>query len=202
VCFNPERARKDEADREAILAALDEQLRRGDRSLVGNKGCRKYLKAGRSHFDIDWEKADPEARLDGLWVLQTDLDIKPAEVALKYKELWQVEALFRQVKSVLETRPVCHQRDDTIRGHVFCSFLALVLLKELEARMRARGSGYEWARLRQDLDALEEIRMEAAGREVLVRSIPRGAAGRALQAAGVALGPAVRFVDEAMNGAA
>jgi hypothetical protein len=202
VCFNPERARKDEADREAILAALDEQLRRGDKSLVGNKGYRKYLKAGRSHFDIDWEKAESEARFDGLWVLQTDLEIESAEVALKYKELWQVEALFRQVKSVLETRPIYHQRDDTIRGHVFCSFLALVLLNELEARMRARGSGYEWARLRQDLDALEEIRMEAAGREVLVRSIPQGAAGRALQAAGVALGPAVRFVDEATNGAA
>ncbi|MEX2531014.1 MAG: hypothetical protein WD960_09595 [Gemmatimonadota bacterium] len=57
-------------------------------------------------------------------------------------------------------------------------------------------------RLREDLDALEEIRLEAVGREVLLRSIPRGAAGRALQATGVALGSAVRFIDEGSDSAA
>jgi hypothetical protein len=201
VCFNPERAAKDRADREAILESLDEQLDRGDNSLVGNKGYRKFLKAGEPHSTIDWEKAEADARFDGLWVLQTDLDLPPAEVALKYKELWQVEDLFRSVKSVLRTRPIDHQRDDTIRGHVFSSFLALVLLHELDRRMQARGFSYEWARLRQDLDALEQVHLECAGRDVIVRSIPRGAAGKALQAAGVALGPAVQFVeDEQENG--
>jgi hypothetical protein len=100
------------------------------------------------------------------------------------------------VKSVSKTRPIYHHRDDTIRGHVFSSFLALVLLHGLHRRIEARGFSYEWARLRQDLDALEEIHLECAGRDVIVRSIPRGAAGKALQAAGVALGPAVRFVDD------
>ncbi|MEX2531015.1 MAG: IS1634 family transposase [Gemmatimonadota bacterium] len=37
VCYNPEQAKKDRADREAILAGLDEQLRCGDKSLVGNE---------------------------------------------------------------------------------------------------------------------------------------------------------------------
>jgi len=137
-------------------------------------------------------------------VLRTDLEVNAAEVALKYKELWQVEDLFRTVKSVLDTRPIYHQTDEAIRGHVFSSFLALVLLKELQHRMEARGLSFAWARLRQDLDALEEIRLEAVGREVLVRTAPRGAAGRALQAVGVALGPAVRFLepepDPATNG--
>ena len=45
------------------------------------------------------------------------------------KELWQVERLFRSVKSILATRPIFHKCDETIRGHVFCSFLALVLLR-------------------------------------------------------------------------
>jgi hypothetical protein len=200
VCFNPEQAAKDRADREAILRSLEQQLRRGDKSLVGNKGYRKYLKALGPHFDIDWQKAEADSRFDGLWVLETDLDRSPAEVALKYKELWQVEALFRSVKSVLETRPIYHQRDDTIRGHVFCSFLALVLLRELDRRMQARGFSYEWARLRDDLDDLQEIRLEAVGRTVLLRSIPRGDAARALQAVGVALGPAMRSVGPESNG--
>jgi hypothetical protein len=202
VCSNPERAEKERRDREAILDSLEEKLRRGDKSLVGNKGYRKYLKTQAPHFEIDWRKAEGEARFDGLWVLETDLDLSAAEVALKYKELWLVEDLFRSVKSVLETRPIYHQRDDTIRGHVFCSFLALVLLKELQHRMDARGFSYEWTRLRDDLDELQEIRLEAIGREVLMRSAPRGDAGRALQAAGVALGPAVRFVDPENNEAA
>lgn len=199
VCLNQEQAQKDRADREAILASLEEQLRRGDKSLVGNKGYRKYLQARAPHFAIDWEKADQEARFDGLWVLQTDLASSPAHVALRYKELWQVEALFRSVKSVLETRPIYHQRDHTIRGHVFCSFLALVLLKELQRRMEARGFPYQWARLRNDLDDLQEIRLQAIGRQVCVRTAPRGSAGRALQAAGVALGPALRFLDHETN---
>ena|GEM_PF-1920269 len=37
----------------------------------------------------------------------------------------------RGMKSILDTRPIFHQRDETIRGHVFCSFLALILRKEL-----------------------------------------------------------------------
>ncbi len=195
VCFNPEQAKKERADREAILTALEAQLRQGEGSLVGNKGCRKYLKTPGQHFEIDDARVEAEARYDGLWVLQTDLELPPAEVALRYKELWQVEALFRSMKSVLDTRPIYHQSDAAICGHVFASFLALVLLDELRRRMDRRGFGYEWARLRADLDALEEIRLEAVGRTVLVRSLPRGAAGAALQAAGVALGPAVRFVE-------
>ena len=50
-----------------------------------------------------------------------------------------VEGLFRSMKSILETRPIYQQCDETIRGHVSCSFLALVLLKELQARLAARG---------------------------------------------------------------
>ena len=96
VCFNPERARKDRADRDSIVASLDEQLRRGPKSLVGNKGYRKYVKAGESAFTIDHDKIDEEARFDGLWILRTDLDLPAADVALKYKELWQVEAVLTQ----------------------------------------------------------------------------------------------------------
>jgi len=196
VCFNSEQAHKDRADREAILAALERQLDRGDKSLVGNKGYRKYLKAGPGRFAIDWNKAAQEERFDGLWVLETDLELDPGAVALRYKELWHVEALFRSLKSVLRTRPLYHRTDEAIRGHVFASFLALILLRELQQRMENRGLAFEWERLKQDLDALEEIRLDAVGRQVVLRTVPRADAGRALQAVGVALGPALRFLPE------
>jgi transposase len=195
VCHNEEQARKDRADREAIVAALSDQLKRGDKSLIGNKGYRKFVKSVGKRFEIDEEKVRHEARYDGIWVLQTDAEVTAAEAALKYKELWMVEAVFRSFKSVLETRPIYHKCDETIRGHVFCSFLALVLLKELLGRMETRGWPVEWYRLKADLETLEEVTVRNAGRTFVIRSRIRGDAGKALQAAGVALGPTVRFAN-------
>jgi transposase len=84
------------------------------------------------HFTIDEEKIREESRYDGKWVLQTNLADEPEIIALAYKELWMVEDLFLTMKSILETRPIYHKRDETIRGHVFCSFLALLLRRALE----------------------------------------------------------------------
>ena len=75
-------------DREAIVASLRDQLKRGDKSLVGNRGFRKYLKQAKSKFDIDEKKIEEEARYDGKWVLRTNTDLPAADVALKYKQLW------------------------------------------------------------------------------------------------------------------
>jgi len=193
VCYNEDQAHKDRADREAIVAALHDRLKRGDKSLIGNKGYRRFVKTVGKRFEIDEEKVRCEGRFDGTWVLQTDIEGTATEVALKYKELWMVEAVFRSLKSVLQTRPIYHKCDETIRGHVFCSFLALVLLKELQGRMEARVWRVEWERLKNDLEALEDVTVENAGRTFVIRSRTRGDAGKALQAAGVALGPTVRL---------
>ena len=132
VRLNEDEARKDATDREAIVAALREQLRSGDKSLVGHKGYRRYLSGSDSpHFGIDEAKVAEDARYDGKWVLRTPTDLDSAEVALQYKQLWMVEQWFRSCKTLLQTRPIFHRCDETIRGHVFCSFLALVLRQEL-----------------------------------------------------------------------
>jgi hypothetical protein len=198
VCRNEEQARKDRADRQAIVQSLAEQLQRGDKTLVGNKGYRKYLRTPKAseHFEIDEDKVRDEARYDGLWVLQTDLALSAPEVALRYKELWMVEAIFRTIKSILANRPIFHKCDETIRGHVFCSFLALVLMKELQSRMTQRGWIAEWARLKDDLDNLQEITVRTGGQGFVIRSETRGDAGKAIQAAGVSLGPVIRPLHE------
>ena len=198
VCRNEEQARKDRADRQAIVQSLAEQLKRGDKTLVGNKGYRKYLRTpkAKEHFEIDEDKVRDEARYDGIWILQTDLELSAPEVALRYKELWMVEAIFRTIKSILANRPIFHKCDETIRGHVFCSFLALILMKELQSRMAQRGWIAEWARLKDDLDNLQEITVRTGGQGFVIRSETRGDAGKAIQAAGVALGPVIRPLHE------
>ena len=199
VCRNEEQARKDRADRQAIVQSLAEQLKRGDKTLVGNKGYRKYLRTpkAKEHFEIDEDKVRDEARYDGIWILQTDLELSAPDVALRYKELWMVEAIFRTIKSILANRPIFHKCDETIRGHVFCSFLALILMKELQSRMAQRGWIAEWARLKDDLDNLQEITVRTGGQGFVIRSETRGDAGKAIQAAGVALGPVIRPLHEA-----
>lgn len=192
VCCNPRQARKEARDREVILAALKEQIKKGAKSLVGNKGYRKYLTIAKDSVSIDEEKVRYESRFDGKWVLSTNTNMSAEKVALSYKELWQVEKVFRDVKSLLNTRPIFHQRDRTIRGHVFCSFLALVLRKELERQLNLAGHVLEWADIKQDLKALQQVTIEENGRKMAIRSKCEGVCGKVFQAVGVAMPPTIR----------
>jgi hypothetical protein len=193
VCLNEEQRRKDAADRKAIVEHLREQLKRGDKDLIGNKGYRKYLQASQGeHFTIDEEKVKEEARYDGKWVLQTNLADEPKIIAFAYKELAMVEDMFRTMKSILETRPIYHKRDETIRGHVFCSFLALLLKRALEQRLEEKGQTWEWAEILRGLDNLHEVEALFQGKRFILRSQVIGDAHKAFMAAGVALPPTLR----------
>lgn len=192
VCENPRQARKEAKDREAIVSDLKEKLKQGPKALVGNKGYRKFLKVAKDSVKIDEAKIASEARFDGKWVLQTNTDLSPPQVALKYKQLWQVERIFRDVKTLLETRPVFHKHDRTIRGHVFCSFLALVLRKELDRCLEAAGHRFEWAQVKQDLKALQTVTIEEDGKRLSVRTQCKGVCGKVFQAVGVAPPPTIR----------
>ena len=193
VCRNHQEAEKDAADRNSILAALERQLAKGDKALVGNTGYRRYLKTiSEDHFAIDRDKVEEEKKFDGVFVLRTNTDLNPLEAMLCYKQLWTVEQTFRTAKHLLSTRPIFHKLDETIRGHVFCSFLALVLKKALEDRIAALARSGSWPQIIADLDSLTETEIEHDGKRFVVRSAPRPAASLALRAAGVALPPTVR----------
>jgi transposase len=194
VCFNQRQAEKDKLTRQSIIKALEEKIPKGPKALVGNKGYRKYVKVEKNSTSIDFEKVKKEARFDGKWVLRTNTNLSADKVALKYKELWQVERVFRDVKSMLETRPIFHKCDDTIRGHVFCSFLALVLRKELERYLEKAGHVFEWAHIKQDLQALQETLIEENGNRLAVRSKAEGVCGKVFQAVGVAMPPTIREI--------
>ena len=193
VCLNEEQRRTDAADRAAIVEHLREQLQRGDKDLIGNKGYRKHLQSEKGeHFTLDEAKIKAEARYDGQWVLQTNLADEPPIIALAYKELWMVETMFRTMKSILETRPIYHKCDETIRGHVFCSFLALLLKRGLEQRLEEKGERWEWAEIVRGLDNLHEVEAVFQGKRFVLRSQVLGHAHKAFMAAGVALPPTLR----------
>ena len=193
VCRNHQEAVKDAADRAAIVAALERALAKGDKALVGNTGYRRYLKTiTADHFAIDPAKVEEDKKFDGIFVLRTNTELAALDAMLCYKQLWTVEQTFRTSKHLLSTRPIFHKRDETIRGHVFCSFLALVLKKALEDHIAALGRDSSWPEIIADLDSLTETEIEQDGKRFVLRCAPRPAASLALRATGVALPPTVR----------
>jgi transposase len=175
VCRNEAEAEKDRKDREAIVTALDAQLKKGDKALVGNSAYRRYLrKIGKAKdnrsFEIDAGKLAEEARFDGIFVLRTNTKVTPLQAVLRYRDLLQVENLFLRTKAIMRTRPIFHSSDAAIRGHVFCSFLALAMQKHLDDILCEADVTPEWKELLRDLDRLQNVGLEHRGTDWVVRT--------------------------------
>jgi transposase len=96
------------------------------------------------------------------------------------------------MKYVMETMSIYHKRDETIRGHAFCSFLALVLRKELQDRIERKGWTLEWDDIIQDLNGLQEMEITTDEKSYLLRTGTTGTIGKVFQECGVALPPTLR----------
>jgi transposase len=195
VCVNEEQRRKDAHDREAIVQHLRDQLKQGDKSLIGNKGYRKFIKTSGAQFKLDEEKIKQDARFDGKWILRTNMELPARDVALIYKQLWTVEDIFRTMKSILETRPIYHKCTETIRGHVFCSFLALCLRKALQDVLASEKNSLEWNDIIRDLNEILEIKTDFRGKTFLLRSTLKGCAHQVLAALGIAPPKSIREIS-------
>jgi hypothetical protein len=186
VCRNEEEAHKDALARAQIVARLEKKLAGGAaKSLVGNLGFRRFLKGERGAWRIDREAVAADKCFDGVFVLRTNLELPPAEIAMTYKGLWRVERTFREEKSTLEVRPLYHHLDQTRIGHIVASFLALRLEVDLQRRLEEKRIEVSWPDLMRDLKALQAVRLNLDGEGYLVRTDFEGAAHAAFRAAGV-----------------
>jgi len=190
VCRNEEEAKKDAEARAELIAGLERKLEQGDKALVANKGYRRFLATpDDNHFTIDRERVADEARFDGLFVLRTNTKLSALQVVLRYRNLMAVEDSFKTAKALLATRPIFHKTDAGIRGHVFCSFLAMVLRKELFDRLAQRNKKLEWKDIIDDLADLSEVEVNQDGRRALLRTAPGSAIDPICRALGIALPP-------------
>jgi Transposase DDE domain len=199
VCRNEEQARKDAETRAALLVGLERKLAQGDKALVGNGGYRRFLAdpAGEG-FRIDPAKVEADARFDGLFVLRTNTRLSPLQVVLRYRNLLAVEQGFLAAKALLATRPIFHRTDAAIRGHIFCTFLALMLRQELMDQLAARRLALpEWQHIVEDLLDLSEIEVEQDGRRALLRTAPGPAIDPLCRALGASLPPVFQELPRA-----
>ena len=133
-------------------------------------------------------------------MLRTNTPFEARETVLRYNQLWMVEQTFRTAKALLDTRPAFHRTDATIRGHVFCSFLAMVLQKEFFRRMEEAGVEAEWADIVRDLNAVTETQLEYDAKRFVLRSKMQGVAGKIVQCVGVRPPNTIRQVDAPQGG--
>ena len=101
---------------------------------------------GKAHLQVTYER-DPQWRewsalAQGCYVLRTNLVNMPApELWKHYMQLVEAEWAFRIAKDELRLRPIWHQREDRVQGHILVCFLAYVLWKTLAQWMRPSGLG-------------------------------------------------------------
>lgn len=185
TCLNPEEEKRDREVREKLITELQERVKIKPSSLIGNKGYRKYLKIEKNSIKINKDKIKEEARFDGKFVLTTNTELPAEAVALTYKNLWQVEYAFRSLKSILQNRPVYHQTQENTKGHIFCSYLSLLLLIELRSRLQAKGNIPQWDEIIRDLRSLQAVRIQFQGKSFLMRTEFEGSTYKCFNAAGV-----------------
>jgi hypothetical protein len=162
ICHNPEAADRDAKIRTRLLAQLNELIDTSDllsvtkraelRGVISTKpGLNRYLRVtGGGLLRIDAAAIKTEQKLDGKYLLRTtDPTMSTQDIALGYKQLYEVERGWRSMKTELDLRPVYHRLEERIRAHVILCWLALLLVRVTETTTSAT-----WHQLREHLDEL------------------------------------------------
>ena len=162
ICHNPEGAERDAATRARMIAQLKELIDGADalskdkraelRGIISTKpGLNRYLRLTPGGLlRVDAGKAKAEENLDGKYLLRTsDPKMTAEDIALGYKQLLEVERGWRDLKQVIDLRPVYHRKEERIRSHVILCWLALLL-----ARVAENACGATWPGLRRQLDRI------------------------------------------------
>jgi hypothetical protein len=167
VCHNPDAADRDAAVRanlverlEAVIAGTDRlsATRRAElRGVISTKpGLNRFLRVTPGGLlRVDAAKITADAKLDGKYLLRTsDPHLSTEDIALGYKQLLEVERGWRDMKQVLDLRPVYHRLEDRIRAHVVLCWLALLLARIIETQAGTPDQAMTWPRARDQLQRL------------------------------------------------
>ena len=165
ICFNPEQAERDQHVRAQLLSRLEEMITGTDAltsierthlqaRIATRAGLNRFLRVTATGLlRTDRKAVAAEERLDGKYLLRcSDPKLSAEDIAVGYKQLLEVERGWRDMKSVLDLRPVYHRLEDRIRAHVLLCWLGLLLIRVAET-----STGRTWNTIRTDLQRLHLI---------------------------------------------
>lgn len=160
IVKNPDAEKRDRLVRDSIISETTRRLEK--LSQLKGKDHTKATCSLRSHrtfgryivqtkggvLKIDTAKIASEELLDGKFLVSTsNMNLDAADVAMGYKQLFEIERVFRDMKNVLEIRPVYHRLDDRIRSHILICWMAMVLVRYAEVK-----TGSTWFSISRTLD--------------------------------------------------
>ena len=162
ICHNPDGAERDAAIRARLLARLRDKIDGTDkltatkraelRGVISTRpGLNRYLRVTPGGLlRIDAAAVKSEENLDGKYLLRTsDPKMTSEDIALGYKQLLEVERGWRDMKQVIDLRPVYHRLEQRIRAHVILCWLALLLIRIAETT-----AGTTWNKITDELAQL------------------------------------------------
>ncbi|MFG2045617.1 IS1634 family transposase [Dactylosporangium sp. NPDC048998] len=162
ICCNPEAAQRDRSVRERLVALLTERIAGSDelsatkraelRGVISTKpGLNRFLRVTPGGLlRLDQAAVKAEEHLDGKYLLRcSDPKLSTEDIAVGYKQLLEVERGWRDMKQIIDLRPVYHRREDRIRAHVLLCWLALLLIRIAETT-----TGDTWKTIRAGLDRI------------------------------------------------
>ena len=162
ICFNPDQAVRDAAVRAKLISALEEMIAGSDELSVTKRaelrgkistmpGLNRFLRVTPGGLlRTDRARAKAEENLDGKYLLRSaDPTMTAEDIAAGYKQLLEVERGWRDMKSVLDLRPVYHRLEERIRAHVILCWLALLLIRVAENQ-----AGQTWPAMRRELQRI------------------------------------------------
>lgn len=191
VCYNPDEAEREFTNRQFFRKHLEKKVGKSStKEWIIKNGYKKYVDF-EGDIELNEKRLYQENQYDGKWVLLTNTKFSSKEVALYYKDLWQIEAGFRDLKRDLETSPIYHWTERRIVAHIFICFLALLFKITFHKKIKEIDKDASYSEVFNAVKNIKAVKLTEGNKEIIFRTEFPDNAHLAFKALGVAPPPRI-----------
>jgi len=192
ICYNPKEAEIERKKREFFQQVLEKKIEKSTtKEWIIKNGYKKYIDITEGKIELNKKRLRAEYQFDGKWVLLTNSKLDSKQVALYYKDLWQIEACFRDLKDDLETTPIYHFTERRIIAHIFVSFLSLLLKITFAKKLRQIDKDASYQEVFEAVREIKAVKLTEGRKEIIFRTEFPDKAHLAFKATGIAPPPRI-----------
>ena len=200
ICFNPQEAEIERKKREFFRQVLEKKIEKSStKEWIIKNGYRKYIDITKGEIELNSKRLRAEYQFDGKWVLLTNSKLDSKQVALYYKDLWQIEASFRNLKEDLETSPIYHFTERRIIAHIFLSFLSLLLKITFNKKLKQIDKDALYQEVFDAVREIKAVKLTEGRKEIIFRTEFPQKAHLAFKATGTAPPPRIISYQETQS---
>lgn len=174
ITWSRKRARKNWHDRQRQIEKAERLVeKRAD--LKNKKGAKRYVQTSGQNDSLKAEqlntdRIEKDAKWDGYYAIQySHKELSHDQVLDAYAHLWRIEESFRVMKSTLQTRPVFHWKEKRIKGHFVMCFIAFMLERQLELKLKEKGISLSPDQIQKSLNELQVSELQHGENKFLLK---------------------------------